>query len=147
MWVFLGMFGWHRGMTNSNRIWRKCPCPWPLACTHPSAPPGERRLRITGDNAVPLNLFACINILIYLSRWQVCDIFKSHIIVHKNKASESSPRKEECLCQVANWIWKIADLFSFGWLLLTLFLEESQRPAKCSFEFARYHLWMTKYII
>ena len=45
---------------------------------------------------------------------EVCDIFKSHIIVQENKASEGSPRKEECLCHVANLIWKIADLFSLA---------------------------------
>ena len=59
-----------------------------IGCAHPSTPTGEGRLRITGDNAVPRNLFACV----YLSRWRrrvlkrMCDIFKSHVIVWKNKS-------------------------------------------------------------
>ena len=81
---------------------------------------------------------------------RVCDIFKSHLIGEEiNQLFQSSPGKKECLCQVADWIWKIADLFSFSWSLLMrlLCMKEIQRPEKYNFNFARYRLWMTKRII
>ena len=60
---------------------------------------------------------------------------------------ESSPRKKEYLCQVVDWIWKIADLFSFSRSLLMRFLEEIQRPEKYSLISPDTVIWMTKSII
>ena len=78
---------WPQGLTNSRHISNKHNLRnlnTELACVYPPTPPGEGRLQITGDNVVPRNLFVCINILIYLSRWRrqvinrVCDLFTDY---------------------------------------------------------------------